>query len=52
MSDVYEWNKSVAERDITLLHQNGLLYYCWWLTYQKGYKNLGCDVMKEQYFLE
>ena len=38
----YEWDNEVAQRQIASMSQNGLLFYCWWLTYQQGYKNLDC----------
>ena len=38
----FEWDNEVATRTIVQMSQNGLLFYCWWLTYQQGYKNLDC----------
>ena len=38
----FEWDNEVAQRTIEQMSQNGMLFYCWWLTYQQGYKNLDC----------
>lgn len=38
----FEWDNEVAQRTIETMSQNGMLFYCWWLTYQQGYKNLDC----------
>jgi len=38
----YEWDNEVAGRQIVTMSQNGMLFYCWFLTYQQGMKNLDC----------
>ena len=38
----FEWDNEVAGRNIAQMSQNGMLFYCWWLTYQQGFKNLDC----------
>ena len=42
----FEWDNEVAGRTIETFSQNGLLFYCWFLTYQQGFNNLDCMNMQ------
>jgi protein-tyrosine phosphatase len=44
--EAYAWDIEIATRDINFNSLNGLRWYCYYLTYEKNMKGLGCDKIK------
>ena len=43
----YAWDNEIAMRNIVVWSKNSMIYFCWWLTYELGYSNLGCDAVTD-----